>query len=237
MKTLCAPQSGKDLLRSLRGRARHGGPRCLARRPAGRVRLGRRPVRLRQDDDPQHDRRLHSLLRRRDSARWQTCRWARAGTRRRVSVVRIVPVADRARQCRRSVRKCAACRRPSATEIAREYLALAGLSHAAERYPNELSGGMQQRVGVVRALANESGGAVDGRTLCQRRCADPHDLAGGADADLGSERRPTVVFITHDVAEAVFLANRVVVLSQGTHARRDGRRLAAASCLGRPRQR
>ena len=39
--------------------------------------------------------------------------------------------------------------------IARDYLALAGLSHAADRYPNELSGGMQQRVGVVRARANE----------------------------------------------------------------------------------
>ena len=39
--------------------------------------------------------------------------------------------------------------------VAMEFLQLAGLAHAAERYPNELSGGMQQRAGVVRALANE----------------------------------------------------------------------------------
>ena len=100
-------------------------------------------------------------------------------------------------------------------EIAREYLALAGLSHAADRYPNELSGGMQQRVGVVRALANEPDvllmdepfASVDAQT----RMTLQEELTR-----IWEQRRPTVLFITHDVAEAVFLANRVVVLSKGT---------------------
>jgi NitT/TauT family transport system ATP-binding protein len=99
-------------------------------------------------------------------------------------------------------------------EIAREYLALAGLSHAAERYPNELSGGMQQRVGVVRALANhpdvllmdEPFASVDAQT----RMTLQEELTR-----IWQERRPTIIFITHDVGEAVFLANRVVVLSKG----------------------
>jgi NitT/TauT family transport system ATP-binding protein len=99
-------------------------------------------------------------------------------------------------------------------QIAREYLALAGLSHAAHRYPNELSGGMQQRVGVVRALANnpevllmdEPFASVDAQT----RMTLQEELTR-----IWQERRPTVIFITHDVPEAVFLANRVVVLSKG----------------------
>ncbi|MFN6952917.1 MAG: ABC transporter ATP-binding protein, partial [Albidovulum sp.] len=98
--------------------------------------------------------------------------------------------------------------------IARDYLALAGLSHAADRYPNELSGGMQQRVGVVRALANEPDvllmdepfASVDAQT----RMTLQDELSR-----IWEERRPTVVFITHDVPEAVFLANRVIVLSKG----------------------
>jgi NitT/TauT family transport system ATP-binding protein len=98
--------------------------------------------------------------------------------------------------------------------IAHEYLALAGLSHAANRYPNELSGGMQQRVGVVRALANhpevllmdEPFASVDAQT----RMTLQEELTR-----IWQERRPTVIFVTHDVAEAVFLANRVVVLSKG----------------------
>jgi NitT/TauT family transport system ATP-binding protein len=98
--------------------------------------------------------------------------------------------------------------------IAREYLALARLSEAAERYPNELSGGMQQRVGVVRALANEPQvllmdepfASVDAHT----RMTLQEELTR-----IWQEKRPTVIFITHDVNEAVFLADRVVVLSKG----------------------
>ena len=99
-------------------------------------------------------------------------------------------------------------------KIAHEYLALAGLTHAANRYPNELSGGMQQRVGVVRALANnpavllmdEPFASVDAQT----RMTLQEELTR-----IWQEQRPTVIFITHDVPEAVFLANRVVVLSKG----------------------
>ena len=98
--------------------------------------------------------------------------------------------------------------------IAHEYLALAKLSDAAGRYPNELSGGMQQRVGVVRALANEPDvllmdepfASVDAQT----RMTLQEELTR-----IWQDRRPTVIFITHDVGEAVFLANRVVVLSEG----------------------
>ena len=98
--------------------------------------------------------------------------------------------------------------------IAMEYLQLAGLAHAADRYPTELSGGMQQRVGVVRALANEPDvllmdepfASVDAQT----RLTLQEELIR-----IWLDRRTTVLFITHDVPEAVFLANRVVVLSKG----------------------
>lgn len=104
--------------------------------------------------------------------------------------------------------------KPERDRIAREFLALAGLTNAADRYPNELSGGMQQRVGVVRALANEPDvllmdepfASVDAQT----RMTLQEELTR-----IWQERRHTVLFITHDVGEAVFLADRVVVLSKG----------------------
>ena len=96
--------------------------------------------------------------------------------------------------------------------IGREYLALVGLGGAEGRYPTELSGGMQQRVAVARALANspdlllmdEPFGSVDAQT----RMTLQEELTR-----IWQERRPTVLFVTHDVEEAVFLANRVMVLS------------------------
>ena len=98
--------------------------------------------------------------------------------------------------------------------IAHEYLALAKLTEAAQRFPNELSGGMQQRVGVMRALANEPDillmdepfASVDAQT----RMTLQEELTR-----IWQEKKPTVIFITHDVPEAVFLGNRVVVLTKG----------------------
>ncbi|WP_017590736.1 ABC transporter ATP-binding protein [Nocardiopsis ganjiahuensis] len=98
-------------------------------------------------------------------------------------------------------------------ERGREYLELVGLAGFENRYPHELSGGMRQRLGVARVLANEPAvmlmdepfASIDAQT--RRRLQE--DLTR-----IFEERRPTVFFVTHDIDEAVFLSDRVVVLSQ-----------------------
>ncbi len=98
--------------------------------------------------------------------------------------------------------------------IAREYLALAGLADAETKFPHELSGGMRQRAAVARTLANkpevmlmdEPFAAVDAQT----RMTLQEELVRiwqGSDV--------TVFFVTHSVEEAIFLGDRVVVLSSG----------------------
>jgi NitT/TauT family transport system ATP-binding protein len=87
-----------------------------------------------------------------------------------------------------------------------------GLEGFAEKYPFELSGGMRQRAAICRALVHdppllffdEPFGALDALTREQMRI----DLE-----KLWLERRPTVLFITHGIAEAVLLADRVVVMT------------------------
>lgn len=98
------------------------------------------------------------------------------------------------------------------TQRARELLDLVSLSGFAEKYPFELSGGMQQRVAICRALIcdpdiilmDEPFGALDAITREQLNV----ELAR-----LQAEQRKTVIFITHSIPEAVFLGDRVVVMS------------------------
>ena len=108
-------------------------------------------------------------------------------------------------------------------DVAAKYLELVGLSEAAGRYPWELSGGMQQRLAIARALASrpdillmdEPFGAVD--ALSRGRL---QDLL----LDLWSELGLTVVLVTHDIEEAAYLADRVVVLDpKGQGVRADVR--------------
>ncbi|WP_243226522.1 ABC transporter ATP-binding protein [Microbacterium sp. CIAB417] len=88
-----------------------------------------------------------------------------------------------------------------------------GLDHAADSYPWQLSGGMQQRVAIARAVAyqpevlimDEPFAAVDAQTR-----ADLEDLV----RRLHLERGMSILFVTHDIDESVYLGERVVVLSK-----------------------
>lgn len=97
-------------------------------------------------------------------------------------------------------------------EQAEEILKLVGLQDFAQRYPKQLSGGMQQRVEIARVLVNrprlllmdEPFGALDALTRMHMQ-----ELL----LDIWSKVRTTIVFVTHDIDEALFLADRVLVMS------------------------
>jgi len=97
-------------------------------------------------------------------------------------------------------------------EISQKYIDLVGLKGFENAHPYELSGGMKQRVGIARALANDPSillmdepfGAIDAQT---------RNMMQGELLRIWSETKKTIVFITHSVDEAVYLADRIVVLS------------------------
>lgn len=96
-------------------------------------------------------------------------------------------------------------------DIAEKYLHLVELTDHADQHPRHLSGGQQQRVAIARALAvnpdilfmDEPFGALDAMTRCRLQ----NDLR-----KIVQKERKTVLFVTHDIEEAVFLADRVIVM-------------------------
>jgi NitT/TauT family transport system ATP-binding protein len=102
----------------------------------------------------------------------------------------------------------------AAEKQATEWLRVVGLGKFADHYPSQLSGGMKQRVAIARALANEPRillmdepfGALDAQT---RASMQAHLLQICDSVDI------TVMFITHDLDEAIYLSDRIVVL--GAH--------------------
>lgn len=94
---------------------------------------------------------------------------------------------------------------------AKKYLELVGLSGYEKRYPKQLSGGQQQRVAIARGLAvdpdiifmDEPFGALDAITRMKLQ----EDILR-----ISREEKKTIIFVTHDIEEAVFLADRIVVM-------------------------
>jgi nitrate/nitrite transport system ATP-binding protein len=101
--------------------------------------------------------------------------------------------------------------------IVRKYVEMVGLSHAIDRKPSELSGGMRQRVAVARALAtqpeilllDEPLSALDALTRAKLQ----DELA-----DISQKEKKTIILITNDVDEAILLADRIVPLKPGPKA-------------------
>ena len=102
--------------------------------------------------------------------------------------------------------------------IVREHLAMVGLTEAADKKPPQLSGGMKQRVSIARALAirpkvmilDEPFGALDAITKEELQ----EELL-----KIWNDNQCTVLMITHDIDEALFLADRLVMMTNGPHAK------------------
>jgi bicarbonate transport system ATP-binding protein len=110
--------------------------------------------------------------------------------------------------------------------IAKDHLAMVGLTEAMDKKPPQISGGMKQRVSIARALAirpqvlilDEPFGALDAITKEELQ-EELLQIWNGRQGRTEGEHRCTVLMITHDIDEALFLADRLVMMTNGPHAK------------------
>ncbi|MDR2131958.1 MAG: ABC transporter ATP-binding protein [Clostridiales Family XIII bacterium] len=98
--------------------------------------------------------------------------------------------------------------------IAREFIELVGLSDFADRYPYELSGGMKQRIAIARALAYNP----DVLLMDEPFAAVDEQTRGSLQAEtlrIWEKTNKTIIFVTHSIEEAVYLSDRIVVMTSG----------------------
>jgi NitT/TauT family transport system ATP-binding protein len=120
--------------------------------------------------------------------------------------------------------------RKTATERARALLQMVGLGDFGKRYPYELSGGMQHRAAIVRALVHDPRLLIMDEPFAALDAITREQMASELQR-IWMESGKTVVFITHSISEAVFLSDRIVVMSA-----RPGRILATfENASARPR--
>ena len=97
-------------------------------------------------------------------------------------------------------------------ELAQHYIDLVGLTGFENRFPNQLSGGMQQRVGIARAYCNEPKvlfmDEPFGHLDAQTRYLMQEDLM-----KIWEKEKRTIVFVTNNIEEAIYLADRIVVMT------------------------
>jgi NitT/TauT family transport system ATP-binding protein len=99
-------------------------------------------------------------------------------------------------------------------ESATRYLNMVGLDHTHDMFPGQLSGGMQQRVGIARAFSVEPDLLLMDEPFSHLDAITARSLRDHLQ-DIWSATRKTVLFVTHDVVEAVQLSDRIIVLAPG----------------------
>jgi NitT/TauT family transport system ATP-binding protein len=100
------------------------------------------------------------------------------------------------------------------------YLDMVGLADVQKAYPAQLSGGMQQRVGIARAFSIEPSALLMDEPFSHLDAINARQLRKELQS-IWSTTKKTVLFVTHDVAEAVELSNRVLILEKGGTLRED----------------